>query len=139
MNATEQQQLVEDYLLIENAQERFSALVSRSSPVAGVQEEEAIEQNLVPGCVSQVWLVGDLENGVCRFRVQGDSTIVHSVAALLCEWFDGLTPGEVLSAPKDPLDQLKISSQLSPTRRRGMGQFVTRICSLAESWHASPS
>tara|TARA_R110002096_G_scaffold159011_6_gene324636 strand:- start:3866 stop:4285 length:420 start_codon:yes stop_codon:yes gene_type:complete len=139
MTASEQQQLVEDYVLIENPQERFGLLVARSSPLAPLEEAEKIDENLVPGCISQVWLAGSLEDGRCRFRVQGDSTVVHAVAALLCEWFDGLTPEEVLNSPKNLLDQLKISSQLSPTRRRGMGQVVTKICSLAESWHSTPS
>ncbi|MEM1296139.1 MAG: SufE family protein, partial [Verrucomicrobiota bacterium] len=68
MNSVEQQQLIEDYLLIENPQERFGALVSRATRLGSLKEEEKVDQNLVPGCVSQVWLVGALEAGRCRFR-----------------------------------------------------------------------
>ncbi len=133
MTKEEQREFIADYLLIENAQERFSALVARKSLLPPLDESDQIETNRVEGCVSQVWLVGENPNGVWRFRTEADSTIVAALAKLIAEWFDGLPPEEIRDSPHDLLDQLQISGQLSPTRRRGMAQIFLKIQSLAVS------
>ncbi len=135
MTPDAQNQFLDDYLLIENPQERFSAIVSRNSPLASLDEAKRTDANQVEGCVSRVWLVGELdEAGKCRFRAEADAAIVDALAKLIAEWFDGMAPKEIMAAPADLLDRLGIASQLSPTRRRGMGQIFGKIRGLAESW-----
>lgn len=129
--AEKQRQLIEDYLLIEDRLERFSALVERPRSLAPLREEEKIEANRVPGCVSQVWLVGDCENGACHFRVDADSTIVRGMAAVLCELYDGATPAEVVATEPEFVEALRIGDQLSPTRRRGLSHIRARIREIA--------
>jgi len=129
--AEKQRQLIEDYLLIEDRLERFSALVERTSSLPPLPEEEKTDINRVPGCVSQVWLVGNCENGHCRFQVDADSTIVLGVARLLCELYDGATPEEVVDTEPAFVETLRIGDQLSPTRQRGLRHIRARIQEIA--------
>lgn len=132
--AEKQQQLIDDFSLIENRMERFSAVVDRKSPLPPLGESEKVDANRVPGCVSLVWLVGDLESGVCNFRVDADSSIMRGIAALLCELCSGSPPDEISSFEATLIDDLKIADQLSPTRRRGLGHIRARIREVASSF-----
>ena len=134
MTASERQrQLIQDYSLIEDRMERFSAIIGRKSPLDPLLDEEKIEANRVPGCVSMVWLVGQCADGICRFRVDADSSIVRGVAVLLCEIYDGLPAEEILSNEPEIIEALKIGDQLSPTRRKGLEYIRERIRQIAES------
>ncbi len=134
MTVTEkQQQLIEDYSLIEDRQERFSAIVNRPDVLPPLDESEKVEANRVPGCVSSVWLVGSCEGGICRFRVDADSSIVRGVAMLLCELYDGQPAADIVSTEPTLLEALRIGDQLSPTRRKGLGHIRAAIRQYAES------
>jgi len=131
--AEKQQQLIEDYSLIEDRMERFSAIMARPDPLPPLADDEKADVNRVEGCVSMVWLVGSCEDGVCHYRVDADSSIVRGVALLLCELYDGHTPQEIVDTEPEIIEALKIGNQLSPTRRKGIGHIRAKIRSYAES------
>ena len=129
--AEKQQQMIDDYSLIENRIERFSAIVDRANPLEPLDDADKVDGNRVPGCVSMVWLVGECQDGVCQFRVDADSSIVRGVAVLVCELYSGSAAAEIAEFETTLLDDLKIADQLSPTRRRGVGYIIARIRELA--------
>src|SRR5688572_17309589 len=110
-------QLIAKLALIEDVQERLAWVVDRARKLPPIPETERVEENRVEGCVSRVWLVGTVEDGVCRFRLDADSTLVKGLAGLLCEVCDGSTANDTAQFQPRVLDELRLSQQLSPTRR----------------------
>ena len=94
--AEKQQELISDLQIIEDVQERLSAVVSRAAR-KGLSEEEKTEERLVKGCVSRVWLKAEVQDGRCVFQSDADSPMVKGLVALLCEVYDGGLPEEVLA------------------------------------------
>ena len=82
-----QRHLIEDLNILPDPHERLGALGSRAAAVK-IAEEHKTEANLVPGCVSRVWLQGAMEHGRTQFRCDADSPIVKGLAALLCEGWE---------------------------------------------------
>lgn len=128
-----QQQLVAKLTLIEDKQERLAWVVDRARKIPPLSEEEKTEPNRVQGCVSRVWLVGSVEDGHCRFRLDADSTLVKGLAWLLCEVADGGTPAEIVAFEARLLEDLHLADQLSPTRRNGLEQVQLRIKEFARA------
>lgn len=134
--AEKQRSLIEDYSVIEDATERFAAIVDRGRRAAALPESARLDANLVPGCTSRVWLTGwrDEATGRCEFRAEADAPSVHAVACLMCELYSGALPGEVIAIEPECLAALQIDKMLSPTRLRGIGQIRRRIREIAESF-----
>ena len=126
-----QQQLVAKISQIEDRQERLAWVVDRARKVPPLADSEKTEENRVQGCVSRVWLIGSVEEGRCRFRVDADSTLVKGLAWLLCEVADHAQPSEVATFEIRILDELHLADQLSPTRKNGLEQVERRIRELA--------
>jgi cysteine desulfuration protein SufE len=126
-----QQQLLEDFLLIENAQERLSAVVDRARRLPPLPADERTDARRVPGCVSQVWLVGELRDGHCHFRCDADGPLVKGLVAFLCAFYEGATPAEILADGTDPLAALDLLKNLSPTRQNGLGAVRAGIRNFA--------
>lgn len=118
--AERQQQLIEDFLLIENPQERLSAVVDRARRLPPLPAELRTDTHRVPGCVSQVWLVGELRDGRCHFRCDAEGPLVKGLVALLCEFFTDAPPAEIVASEIDPLAALGLLENLSPTRQNGL-------------------
>lgn len=130
-----QQTLIDDFSLIEDPLERFSAIVERGRRAPALPDEARTDAHLVPGCSSRVWLTGwqDVDTGACQFRVEADAPAVQGVAALLCDLYSGTSPAEVIAVEPDCLKALAIDRQLTPTRQRGLGQVRLRIRQIAEA------
>jgi cysteine desulfuration protein SufE len=129
--AEKQHHLIERYKFIEDSHERLAAVTARGKKWTSVHDEERINSNLVPGCSSRVWLVGELEDGRCRFRMDADSPLVKGLAALLCELYDGGTPSDVTAWEPHLMEALGFSRNLSPTRLNGMAQIRVAIRNFA--------
>lgn len=129
--AETQQRLIADYLLIEDAQERFNAIVDRARAAPAFPDELRTEANRVRGCTSRVWLAGKVENGVCHYQADAESVILKAVVILLADLYSGHPPAEVLATEPLLLGELRVLDQLTPTRRNGLRQVRARMIEIA--------
>ena len=135
--AAKQQQLIDDYGIIENPQERLSAIVDRARRMPPLTEAERTETNRVRGCISLAWIVGEVRDERCAFRADADSPLVRGLLALLTDLYSGATPAEVVAIEPSLIDELGLASQLSPTRLNGLRSVRAKIREFAIAQTAS--
>ena len=119
--------LIARYSIIEDAQERLAAIVARGRKWPAPTDAEKTDAHRVQGCVSQVWLVGEMEGARCRFRMAADSPLVQGLAALICELYDGEPADEIVAVELELLESLGLARQLSPTRLNGLASLRRTI------------
>ena len=122
---------MDDFAIIEDAQERLSAVIDRAKRLVPLPTADRSEDHRVRGCVSQVWVLGELRDGRCFFRCDADGPLVKGLVAFLCEYFSGATPTEIVANDTDPLEALGLMRNLSPTRHHGLAAVRARIRELA--------
>ena len=122
---------MDDFAIIEDAQERLSAVIDRAKRLVPLPTADRTEDHRVRGCVSQVWVLGELRDGRCFFRCDADGPLVKGLVAFLCEYFSGATPTEIVANDTDPLEALGLMRNLSPTRHHGLAAVRARIRELA--------
>ena len=113
--------------IIEDPQERLAALMARGKKWPPPDSGQLIEPYRVRGCQSRVWLVANLEDGKCRFRMECDSPMVKGLVAILCELYDGATPAEVREFEPTIIEDLGFSRMISPTRLQGLAAVRARM------------
>src|SRR4051812_6814140 len=59
------QQLIDDLSLVEDPQERLAFVVDRAKKFPPLPSAERTDANRVRGCISVVWLVGEMRDGHC--------------------------------------------------------------------------
>src|SRR5690242_678755 len=89
------QELADGLALVDDPQERLTIIIERTRKLPRFSAAERTDANRVRGCVSVVWLVGELREGHVFFRSDADSPVVRGLLALLCEFFSGGAPAEV--------------------------------------------
>ena len=129
--AEKQQSLIDDLNIIDDLHERLNAVVSRGAAMK-LAEEHKIEANLVPGCVSRVWLHGELVNGRTCFRCDAESPMVKGLAALLCELYTDSDPKEVAAIEPKVWEGCGFIKMLSPTRLNGLANMRVKIREMVE-------
>ncbi len=115
----------------EDPQERLTFVVDRVRRVPPLPAADRIDAHRVPGCVSVVWLTGREEAGRWTFRADADSPVVRGLLLLLCEVYSGAETAAIAACGRDPLAELGLLRDLSPTRRNGLASARERIRHLA--------
>ncbi|MDI1313128.1 SufE family protein [Prosthecobacter sp.] len=131
-----QQSLIDDLNIIHDLHERLNALVS-SGHALKLDEAHKTEANLVPGCVSRVWLHGELVDGRTRFTCDAESPMVNGLAALLCDLYTDADPAEVAIVEPRVWEACSFNKMLSPTRLNGLANMRLRIRAMANEFIAS--
>ena len=131
--AAKQTELIDDLNLIEDSHERLAALTSYIARTR-LLEELKTDDLIVPGCVSRVWLHGELRDGLTHFRCAADSPMVAGLIALLCDLYNESNPTEVAEIEPEIWTRCGFTKLLSPTRLNGLAAVRGRIKALAEQW-----
>jgi len=119
--------LREELSMLPDVDERFVFLIDKGRSYPPLDEKYRAKENLLPGCVSQLWLVPELVDGRCEFHMDADAQITKGLAAMLCRIYGGAPPEEVAAVEPDFLEELGLTQQLSPNRRNGLGNLRARI------------
>ena len=128
--ASREQDLIDSFSIIPDPHERMSAIVAGCSG-PGIPAEERREEDLVPGCVSRVWLTGTVVDGLLQLRWDAGSPLVRGLAGLVCKVYEGTAPQEAAIYRTNILTGLKLDRQLSPTRLNGLENAGRHIQALA--------
>ena len=73
-------------------------LAKKLDPLPANQQTEDIK---VRGCVSQVYVRGELDRGVMQWKGDSDALITKGLLALLIQGLNGLTPEQVQAIKPD--------------------------------------
>lgn len=106
-------------------------LGDRLQPLADAERSDA---NLVAGCDSKVWLVGERRDGHWHFRGTSEARLLRGLLAVLLARVDGLEAYELQRIDvSEWFSQLGLSRQLSPSRANGMNAVLGRMRALASA------
>lgn len=137
--AEKQQQLIDDLLFIEDTHERLTAIVERTKSRRAVAPEERVDAHRVPGCVSLVWVIGEVRDRRCWFRSDADSPVVRGLVALLCDLYSDFPADEITGCEPVLLERLDLLRTLSPTRVNGLRSVQACIRQFAADQMSSRS
>ena len=73
----------------------------------------------VKGCVSQVYVVGQLVDGKLHWQGDSDAAITKGLLALLIEGTEGLDPSAMASIDPGFLSETGLQASLTPSRANG--------------------
>jgi cysteine desulfuration protein SufE len=107
---------------LRDAQERLNYLVARARQRPGLAETDRTDANRVEGCLAKLWIAPRCTDERCFFAMDSDSLIVKAVAGLLCDFYSGHPPAEILSIDPSFLGPLGINQHLTPNRRNALAK-----------------
>jgi cysteine desulfuration protein SufE len=122
---------------LKGGQARFAWLVERAKSRPSLDPALKIEANQVEGCLSKLWVVAENRGELCYFAADSDSLIVKAIAGLLCDFYSGQAPADIIAHDPAFLKELGISQHLTPNRRNGLAKVWERMRSFAARLSAS--
>ena len=125
------QRTLDEFEYVEDPQERLGLIIDRARNFPPLAAFDRVEANRVRGCVSVVWLVAEVRERRCYFRADAESPLVRGLVVFVADFFSGAPVDEIAASALDPLAELGLIRNLSPTRRNGLAAALNSIRTFA--------
>ena len=133
MQQTPIDEIIENFDLLEDWDDRYRYLIELGRSLPPLPEEARNDINKVRGCASQVWLDTSVKrNGnsgpTLTFVGDSDAHIVRGLIAVLFALYSGKNAKDILATDAVALfEQLGLRDHLTPQRSNGFRSMVERI------------
>lgn len=124
----EKQQKIKDlFLSCPTDEAKYEKVIEMGRQQPPLAETHKKPENLVKGCQSQMYIHSYWLNDTIIFETESDALISAGLAALLVQVYSGEPPEAILKCPPSYLDEIGISSSLTPNRASGLYSMHLRM------------
>lgn len=131
-----QDEIIEEFSMFDDWMDRYALLIELGNSLEKLDEKYKVENNLIEGCQSRVWLYADYVDGKVVFKAESDAVIVKGIIALLIKVLSNRTPDEIINADLYFVERIGLKEHLSPTRSNGLVSMIKQIRFYAMAYKA---
>jgi cysteine desulfuration protein SufE len=122
-----QEQIVAEFSAFDDWMDKYALLIDMGNELFPLDAKYKIQNNLIEGCQSRVWLQADYEDGKVIFLGDSDAVIVKGIVSLLIRVLSGHSPDEILSNDLYFIETIGLKAHLSPTRSNGLTAMLKQM------------
>ena len=122
-----QQDIVDEFDFFDDWSEKYQYLIDLGKNLPDFNETNRIDENLVKGCQSNVWLHAEIIDDKVVYTADSDAIISKGIISILISVFSGQKPDAIIKAKMDFIDKIGLSNHLSQTRANGLLSMVKQI------------
>ncbi|CAL2102421.1 Uncharacterized SufE-like protein R01000 [Tenacibaculum sp. 190130A14a] len=122
-----QEEIIDEFSMFEDWMERYEYIIELGKSLPLIDAAYKLDENLIKGCQSKVWLHSDLEGDILKFTADSDAILTKGIVALLLRVFSDQSPQAILDADTAFIDEIGLKEHLSPTRANGLVSMVKQI------------
>jgi cysteine desulfuration protein SufE len=99
--------------------QKYQQLLWYAKKLEEMPEEAKNPENKVSGCVSQVYITANLEDGKVHYLGDSDAQLVKGLVAFLIDGLNDLPPEEIIKVSPDFIEETGLKVSLTPSRANG--------------------
>ncbi len=122
-----QQEIKEIFESFASPDAKYEKIIEMGKGLPPLPEAARIQENLVQGCQSILYLETTLKDGLIYFNADSDALISKGLAALLIYVYSGETPESLFKEPPLFLKEIGLHQALSPARSNGLASLFKKM------------
>ena len=122
-----QAEIVEEFDMFEDWMEKYEYIIELGKTLPMIDDKHKIEDNLIKGCQSRVWLHAQHNNGIITYTADSDAIITKGIVAILIRVLSNQKAEEIAKANLVFIDEIGLKEQLSQTRANGLVSMIKEM------------
>ena len=123
-----QAEIADEFAMFGDWMEKYEHIISLGRELAPMDEADKVDDNLIKGCQSRVWLAARKgDDGHVTFTADSDAIITKGLVALMVRVLSDAPAADIAGANLSFLDEIGLHSHLSPTRSNGLQSMVKQM------------
>ena len=122
-----QEEIIDEFSMFDDWMGRYEYIIDLGKSLPLINDTYKLDENLIKGCQSKVWLYSELKADTIIFTADSDAILTKGIVALLLRVYSNQTPQAIIEAKTDFIDEIGLKEHLSPTRANGLVSMVKQI------------
>ena len=122
-----QEEIIDEFSMFDDWMERYEYIIDLGKSLPIIDAAYKLDENLIKGCQSKVWLHSELKNDTLIFTADSDAILTKGIVALLLRVFSDQKAEAILAADTNFIDKIGLKEHLSPTRANGLVSMLKQI------------
>ncbi len=128
--------IVQKFKRRDNPKQKYEQLLWYAKKLESLPESAKIPENKVSGCVSQVYIISELQEGKVFYQGDSDAQLVKGLVAFLIQGLNGLSPQEIININPDFIEETGLQVSLTPSRANGFLNILKKMQQQALSFNS---
>ena len=126
------QALKDTFEFFDDWEDKYRFVIDLGKDLPSLSESQRIDENIIRGCQSQVWLVHEIKQNPLHFAMDSDAHIVRGLISIVLIALNNRSANDILATDIEALfEELQLLSHLSATRGNGLRAMIQRIQQIA--------
>jgi len=130
-----QSEIIEEFELFDNKNDKYTYIIELGKKLPPFPEVHRLDENLIKGCQSKVWVKPRFEDGKIAFWGDSDSTLVKGLVSLLLRVLSERKPNEIMEVELNFIDEIGLRQMLSMNRSNGLMAMIKQLKLYALAYH----
>jgi cysteine desulfuration protein SufE len=127
--------IIAEFELLSNWEEKYRFIIELGQELESLSHNLRIDQNLIRGCQSKVWLVCKYDEKKLYFYGDSEALITKGIVSLIIKLYSGRAAKEILENNlEETLNTIGLSSHLSMQRANGLLMMIKSIKNYARNY-----
>ena len=122
-----QDEIIDEFSMFDDWMQRYEYIIDLGKGLPLIDEQFKVDENLIKGCQSKVWVHADLEENSLKFTADSDAILTKGIIAILIRVFSNQKAEDILNADTDFIDKIGLKEHLSPTRANGLVSMIKQL------------
>ncbi|WP_420577776.1 SufE family protein [Ekhidna sp.] len=123
-----QEEIIEEFsMLADNMEMTLDYIMELGGELSPLAEEDRIEDNIVKGCQSKVWMTAALENDRIQFKADSNTAITKGLVSLLVRVLNQSSPQDVMNAEIYFPKQIGMDRFIGTQRSNGFAAMIKQM------------
>jgi cysteine desulfuration protein SufE len=123
----QQEQIIEEFSIFTDWMDKYEYLIELGKKLPIIDEKNKVEQNLIKGCQSRVWIDAEYVDGKIIYKADSDAIITKGIISLLIRVLSNHEPNEIANVDLFFIDRIGLQENLSPTRANGLLAMIKQM------------
>jgi cysteine desulfuration protein SufE len=122
-----QEEIIEEFAMFDDWMQKYDYLIELSKDIPLISEEYRLNENLIKGCQSKVWLHAREIDGKVIYTADSDAIITKGIAALLIRVLSEQKTEDIIENEMYFIDAIGLKEHLSMTRSNGLVSMIKQM------------
>jgi cysteine desulfuration protein SufE len=123
-----QEEIISEFSLLQGDMEStIFYIMELGNQLEPLDEKYKVDENLVKGCQSKVWLTTRYEGGKVFFLADSNTDITKGLISLLIRLWNGRSPEEILASDLYFIERIGMNKVIGSQRSNGFASMIRQM------------
>lgn len=123
-----QDEIIEEFAFLGNDMESIIFYIMElGQKLPELDDQHKVEDNIVKGCQSKVWLVTDFEDGAVHFKADSNTEITKGLISMLIRVLSGQKTEDIVNADLYFIPKIGMSRVIGSQRSNGFAAMIKQM------------